>query len=750
MMVRARRWQGRGVWVAAAVVAVVAPGALGAQSGTDGTADAPGPWPMNVEAAPRPEVHAVPIEASIVVDGRLDEAAWAQAEPITQFVQAQPSTGYPATEQTVVRVLYDRDHLYIGAMCYDSRPDHLIIPSLEQDYETHDSDAFGVTLDTYLDRRNAFMFIVNPGGAVKDGQIFDNSRNYNLAWEGVIKLKTAVQDSGWTVELAIPFTTLRFDPTKEEQTWGVNFSRRIRRNNEDAYWAPLEKRELLHKMSRAGTLYGLKGIRPGRNLTVKPYVAAARTSTTEGAAGGAGSDLDAGLDVKYGITPRLTLDLTYRTDFSQVEVDQEQVNLTRFSLFFPEKRDFFLENGGSFTFGDLTERNYRMGSSLREFTLFHSRGIGLDARGRPIPMRGGGRLTGKLGGFELGLLEMQTEDGGGLASENFAVLRVRRELFGSSDVGAIFIDRRSTGGGEDYNRGYGVDANIRLLRDVIVNSYMAGTDDAAAGQDWAGRLSVAWRDRLWDASAFAKRVGDAFTPGVGFVRRQGVQQGYMTVGVHPRPKIPRVQEVNPYAEVSYITNLESVLETREATLGVGVELLDGGSLNFEYVDQFERLFRAFRISSDATIPVGAYDFWEARASYQSSKGRPFSGRVSVARGDFYSGDRTTLGLGALWRVNYRLSFDLFAERNDVSLPGNAFTADVVGTRIDYAYNTRLLASAFVQYNAAADQVVTNLRFNFIHAPLSDLFLVYTERRDLAEGRVLDRVFSAKLTKLVAF
>lgn len=507
------------------------------------------------------------IEAPIVIDGRLDEAVWAQAEPITGFVQAQPRTGYPASERTVVRVLYDRDYLYIGAMCYDSEPGRLVVPSLLQDYETHDSDVFGVTIDTYLDRRNAFMFLVNPGGAVKDGQVFDNSRNYNLAWEGVIEVRTAVQDSGWTVELAIPFTTLRFDPTRDGQVWGINFSRRIRRRNEDAYWALLERRELIHKMSRAGTLYGLRGIRPGRNLTVKPYVAAARTSGVEAGRNGAGADVGAGLDVKYGLTPRLTLDLSYRTDFSQVEVDQERVNLTRFSLFFPEKRDFFLENSGSFTFGDVTERNYRMGSWLADFTLFHSRRIGLDERGQPVPILGGGRLTGRAGAFQIGLLEMQTQAARGLPAENFAVVRLRRELFAGSDVGAIFIDRRPAGGEGGWSRSYGVDAKVRLLGNLVVNSYVAATEDGVAGEDWAGRLSLAWRDRVWDASAFVKRVGDAFTPGVGFVRRRGVQQGYATVGAHPRPRIPGVQEVNPYAELHYITNLESVLETREATLG---------------------------------------------------------------------------------------------------------------------------------------------------------------------------------------
>ncbi|HSR43555.1 MAG TPA: DUF5916 domain-containing protein, partial [Longimicrobiales bacterium] len=382
-------------------------------------------YPITVETAPRPAASAARVPGRIVLDGVLDEPGWRAAEAITDFIQSTPRTGYPATERTEVRIVYDDANLYVGAELYDSHPDGIVHQYMDQDFETHDEDVFAISLDTFLDRRNAFLFLINPNGAVKDIQAFDNSRNMNIAWEGVVEVETRIHDGGWTVEMAIPLTTLRFRPDTPVQAWGLQLMRRIRRKAEDSYWAPVDIRTRVHKMSRAGTLTGLRDLQAGRNLTVKPYALAARSAGSALEARDRGGEMDGGLDLKYGVTPRLTLDLTLRTDFSQVEVDQEQVNLTRFGLFFPEKRDFFMENAGIFTFGDLTERSYRLGASTRDFTLFHSRRIGLDD-GRPVPILGGGRLTGRVGEFELGLLNMQTEESGALSPENFTVARLRR------------------------------------------------------------------------------------------------------------------------------------------------------------------------------------------------------------------------------------------------------------------------------------------------------------------------------------
>jgi hypothetical protein len=687
------------------------------------------------------------------VDGQIDEAAWTAAPPITEFTQSKPNTGLPATEKTLVRVLYDATNLYISAICYESAPSHITVTSLERDFATLDSDVFGVSLDTFLDRRNAFLFWINPLGAIRDAQAFDDSRTRDDGWDGIIDVQTVVGDSGWTVEMAIPWTTLRFDPTQIEQTWGANFMRRVRRKNEDVYWAPLDRREYLHKMSRAGTLRGLAEVRPGRNLTVKPYVRALRSAGDAIAEGDKGNHFDGGLDLKYGITPRLTLDLTYRTDFSQVEVDREQVNLTRFPLFFPERRDFFLENSGTFTFGDVRglSGDPRSGVSLRDFTLFHSRQIGLRG-GSPVPIVGGGRLTGHIGAFELGLLNVQTETFQEDPSENFSIVRLRRRVIGNSDIGLMVGNRQATSGGSgSYNRSFGTDANIRLFSNMVVNTYLAFTRSSENNNDAAARFSVGWRDRLWDASAFVRHFGEAFNPGMGFVRRVGIRHYYATVGAHPQPAIPHVLSLNPYVEGHYITDLAGTLETRTGRLGFGTTFLDGGRLTLLFTERFERLDEPFQVRADVAVPVGDYFFREISAAYRSSGGRALSGNLTVAGGGYYDGKRGTLSADAHWRLNHHISLDLSATYDALSVQGSSFNADLYSARIKYSYSTTLYLRGYLQYNRVTDQAVTNLRLNLIHAPLSDFFLVYTERRDVGgNGGVLERFIAAKLTKLLAF
>ncbi len=710
--------------------------------------------PIDVERAPRPTAQISRIAEAMVVDGQLDEAGWSGATPLTGFVQSRPDAGMPASERTIVRFTYDDDTIYLGAICFDSDPSRLVVSSLKQDFSSGSSDVLGITLDTYLDRRNGFMFLVNPQGALKDVQIFDDSRSEDQEWEGPIRVATVVHDSGWTVEMAIPLSTLRFAPKEGEQIWGLQVMRRIRRRGEDAFWAPLDRRNQIHKMSKAGTLHGLRDIEPGRNLRVKPYALLDNARGVGLSTEDRGTNGDFGVDVKFGVTPGLALDLTYRTDFAQIEVDREQVNLTRFPLFFPEKRDFFVENSGTFAFGDQSERSYRTGVSLRDLTLFHSRRIGLRGSGEPIPIVGGGRLTGRAGGFELGLLNMQTESVDGTPGENFTVLRARRSL-GSSDMGAILINREATGADVDghpgFNRSYGIDANIRPHRSLLIAPYLAVTSSPNAdGNEVAARMWVGWRDRTWDASALFRHIGDAFNPTVGFVRRRDIRQSYATVGVHPSPGMRAIQEVNPYLELDHITDLDARLVTRRRTAGFDVTFVDGGRLGLKYDDRFELLDLPFNVATGRVIPVGAYEFQEGSLSYSASPGRAVSGSVAVSAGDFFSGSKTTLSGSVLWRPSYHFALDVSASHNDISLPDGAFSADVVGARAEYGFSTKLFASAFVQYNAAADQWVTNVRLNYLHSPLSDLFLVYTERRDSAAGESIERVLTAKLSKSIGF
>ena len=706
----------------------------------------------DLDGAPRPAAVAARATGPIAVDGVLDDDAWGAAHVIDRFIQQKPNPGMPATERTEVRILYDDQHLYIGAEMYDSDPSSLVIPTLQRDPNTRDGDALGFTLDTFLDGQSSFAYFVNPGGAVRDVQTSDDGRVSNAAWESAHELRTRIHDEGWTVEMAIPWSTLRFDGSREEQVWGLNLLRRIRSKNEDATWAPMDRRWQLYVMSRAGTLTGLDGVEPGRNLSVKPFVVGTRPSGSLQA--GADPEFDVGGDLKYGLTPGMTLDLTVNTDFSQVEVDQQQVNLTRFSLFFPEKREFFLENAGVFQFGDQGQYAQRNGATNRDFTLFHSRRIGLTPSGAPLPILAGGRVSGTAGPLSVGVLNMQTRSEGGFPAENFSVARLRGAPLPGVTTGGIFVNRTATSGSSTASRSWGVDLNVEGLGNYfLVQSYLAGTDGTAEdgtplASGLAGRISAAWRDPFWEIETLYRHFDDDFDPDVGFVRRRGIRHGYGTIGIRPSVDVGPLQQLNPYVEAHYFANLDGVLETRELRGGLDVDFTDGATASASFTDRFERVPEAFSVRG-ATVQPGAYSFTEARASYTASRARAISGQVNVGGGGYFGGDILSVGGSVLGRLGYRALLDLSVEHNRIDLPGQArVTADIYGAKLDLFFSTRLLTSAFVQYNEATDEVITNARLNWIHAPLSDVYLVLTERR--RGGDVLERLLSLKVTKLISF
>lgn len=728
---------------------------------------------IDPDTMPRPSLEARRASAPLVLDGVLNDAVWAEADSSDGvFYQSVPEQGLPSSERTVVRVLYDDDRLYVGAVMHDRRPEALVAAGLEQDFATQDSDIFGVALDTYWDRRNAFLFAVNPAGALFDAQAFNDQQSVNRAWEGEVEVATSVGAHGWTAEIAIPFRTLRFRESSGTQTWGVNFSRRIRRISEDSNWAPLSRQFRIYKMSRAGMLTSLRGLRQGRNVWFKPFVNGVLTDGT--ATGEPRRKLEGGLDLKWGVTPRLTLDATAFTDFSQAEADEEQINLTRFSLFFPEKRDFFLENAGIFDFQDARVRNFRTGSGPQNFKLFHSRRIGLSAERTPLPIAGGARLTGRLGRYAVGLLNMQTRSDPGHSAENFSVVRLRRNILDSSDAGIMFVNRQGTGGDATgrYNRSFGADANLRLAGGrMLVNSYVAataeadgdgdigGSDDGRAGNaraTWgertAGAFEVAWRDPLWNASVLLKSVGDAFNPGTGFVSRRGVRQGFATVGAHPQPSAPHLRELNPYVDVNLFADASWRLESREVKPGLGVAFLDSGLLTVEYSARFERLRSATPVAGVA-VASGEYGFSAVSASYRSNLGRKLGGTVSWVRGGFFDGSRASISGSVAFRPSARFFVEGTAQRNRLTLASSTFDANLFSGRFRYGHDTRKFLSAFVQYNQATEEVLANVRLNVVHAPLSDVFVVYSERRDRSAsaglGALRDRRFALKVTKLLA-
>ena len=718
--------------------------------GQGSTAPVPASSVVNPETVPRPVFQATKTTGAIVVDGRLDEPAWAAATVLTNFVQQLPNTGRLASFRTEVRVLYDEDHLYIAGVNYDPAPEKAITVGLERDFVSTNSDIFGLVLDTFHDKRNSFLFIVNPKGAVRDEQTFNDSRNITEAWDGIYTVKTTRQDSSWTVEMTIPLKTLRFDARRDPQTWGINFIRRVRRVNETSYWAPLERQYRLHRMSKAGTIEGLSGLKQGRNLQVKPYALTANSTGAQVPRSALGSKADVGGDIKYGVTPSLTLDLTYNTDFSQVEVDQQVVNLTRFGVLFPERREFFIENSGSFTFGDVVERNYRMGAALSDFTLFNSRQIGLTADGLPIPIVAGGRLTGRVGGWEVGLLDMQTRRAQATPAENFAVARMRRNLFGNSDIGVLFSNREATDS-NSFKRSLGIDANIRPFGNLIINSYLATTDgDKATSDGGAGRVSVAYRGRLWNTSAMYKRVSANFDPGIGFVRRRGFQQRFATAGIHARPRLRGIQEINPYIEADYYADYDGSAQSHQITAGLDVFFQPDGELKLEVNDWFDRLDRPFAPFAGRSIPAGSYGYRNAQLSYTTTQRFPVYGNAGLNVGDYYDGTRLAYNGGLTWRPRYDVSFESTYQRNDVSLKSGRFRADLAGLRVKYARSTTLFGSTFVQYNTQSKTFVTNARLAWRYSPLSDVFLVYTERQNTEAHVRNERSVALKVTRMIAF
>jgi hypothetical protein len=689
-------------------------------------------------------------EDRIKVDGELDEAEWDLADPVSDFIQNEPLQGRPATERTEVRLLYDSLNLYIGAYCFDSEsPGGLVAKELTRDFSPRDSDVFHVAIDTFDDNRNSFGFGANPGGAMRDLQSGGDGQSFNRDWDAIWQVRAKVTEVGWQAEFAIPFRSLRFPPT-EEQVWGINFDRRIRRKTETSLWAPVPQPFFVFRVSLAGTLHGISNVRQGRNLNVKPYVKAPLVRAEN-------DDWDflpdAGLDVKYGITSGLTLDATVNTDFSQVEADDAQINFTRFSLFFPEKREFFLENSEIFEFGNTgfrfgPRRTLGLSRPGNDLIPFFSRRIGIDDE-RAIPIIAGGRVTGRQGAYRVGLISMQAAEFEETPSTNFTIARVRRDLLRNSDIGGIFVNKQKAG--DDYNRTYGIDANFRFFEYLELSSYLLGTDTPGLeGSDTAGFGRVAWRDRFFDVEASHISIQDNFNAEVGFVPRVGIQKSSGSFGLTPRPegRIPWVRELNPSISINYITNQDGVLDTRETTGRFTVEFNDSGRFSIGRRSTFERLFEDDEVLEEP-LPAGDYNYAETSISYSSDRSRLLSGSAAWRDGSYFHGERRAYGLGIGLFLSSQFGVDLFWDHADIKFPTRDLETDLGSSRIEYSFNTRMFLSALIQYSSQDGFIASNIRFRWIHNPLSDLYLVYNESR-VPWDDVVDRSLIVKLTYNFAF
>ena len=679
-------------------------------------------------AAERRSVRAVRIDdGRIQVDGQLNEAAWAQAPSSGEFVQQQPAEGAAPTERSDVRFAYDSENLYVGARFYDSEPDRLIVNELANDFSPRDGDAFMLVIDTFGDL-NSYSFQTNPMGAVRDTQNYDNGRTLNDVWDALWTIRTSMTADGWIAELAIPFRGLRF-PESDDQVWGLQMTRVIRRKNEVLMWNPVPRQFNQFRMSYAGELHGLSGVRPGANIRIKPFA----IGSTSSRLGVTDHDGDGGVDVKMGIGDGLVLDATYRTDFSQVEADAQQVNLTRFSLFFPEQREFFLENQGAFQIG-------RPVQGSNDLLPFFSRSIGL-VNGAPVPIVGGGRLSGRIGRNELGLLNIGTED------ENFSVVRYGRRIGGASTANVFYLGREH---GAHFNRIAGADVRLNLSPAFDVDALLMRSDTAGIGDDAAYRFGATYDERRFRVAANHTSLGADFRDELGFVPRLGVDITRLEGFPRFRPDSRLVREWRPELAYARYDRPGFGVETETLEPGLGIDFQDGSSVTAVVRANEEAIDAPFRIRPGIAIAAGRYEFVDGEASVSTSRARPVSLTGGVRLGDFWDGTRRGFSAGARVRVNAYLAASLNVSRDAVTLPAGRFTTDLVQLRADASFSTRMFLNAFIQYNSQTRETVSNVRFNFVHHALSDLYVVYNETRPAAGGLPPGRALIVKLTHMLSF
>ena len=710
--------------------------------------------PVFAQSAPDMELHAVRIEAPLKIDGHLDDAIYATVPPTTDLWQQEPVEGDKATERTEFWVFFDADRLYVSVRAWESNMAGLVANEMRRDNTNiFQNDHVAFLLDTFHDRRNGVEFAINAIGGRWDGQI-SNETQFNADWNPVYDLAVGRFEGGWTVEVAIPFKSLRYGPGRA-QVWGMNVRRVNRAKNETSFLThvprALGQRGLFHS-SLAAELTGLE-VPPGsRIFEVKPYVVSNLTSDTT-ARPRISNDVggDVGLDAKVGVTQGLTADFTYNTDFAQVEADEQQVNLTRFSLFFPEKRDFFLENLGLFGFGGVAATG---GGDVP--ILFHSRRIGFD-RNRAVPIEGGGRLTGRIGRFSVGLLDIESdrETSAELPRTNFSVLRVKRDLLRRSSIGMIFTGRDHVPDAAGSNETYGLDGTFAFFDNLSINTYWARTHtDGAPGDDASYRAQLDYAGDRYGVQIEHMAVGGNFRPEIGYVRRHDVRRSLGLFRFSPRPRASRLVRKYSYAgALAYTETGDGHLDTRDWRGEFGIEFQNSDKLTASYGDTYERLPLALPVVG-LTIPAGGYDYGTARVGFTFGQQRRASGSVTLERGEFYSGDKTTLTISQ-GRLNLspQLSIEPTYLGNWVTLPDSRSTTHLAGTRVTYTMTPTMFTSALVQYNTGMHAVSANVRLRWEYRPGSELFVVFNEQRDTDVVKfpgLLNRAVIVKVNRLLRF
>jgi hypothetical protein len=714
-------------------------------------------------------VRATRLGDTLVIDGALEESVYQTVASISGFIQVEPAAGEPASESTEAWVFFDDSNIYVAARLWDSAPEsRWVVNEMRRDsFNILNNENVSFAFDTFYDRRNVVIFNITPIGGRMDGQ-GTNERNWNGDWNPIWEVRTGRFEGGWSFEARVPFKSLQYRPGRR-QVWGFQMRRQVRWKNESSYLTRLDRALAqmgVFQASQAASLVGLEVPRAGRPFEIKPYaigdVASDRTATptvTNDPGGNIGIDV-----IKYGLTQNLTADFTVNTDFAQVEADEQQVNLTRFSLFFPEKREFFLENQGTFAFG--TGGGFGPGGGSADAPiLFYSRQIGLYG-GREVPIRGGGRLTGRTGAFTLGLLNIHSGDEptSGAPRTGFTVARLKRDVLRRSSIGAIFTHRSESivSPGDGSNQAYGVDATFAFYDNLSINGYWARTQTTGlSGSDSSYSGQLRYNGDRYGASAEHLFVDKLFSPEVGFVRRHDMRKNAGSLRFSPRPaSIRAIRKFSWEGTFNYITDVSGVLETRDGTGLFGIEFENSDRFQLSHSNNYDFLKQPFLIAPDIVIPVGGYDFHNTQVGYSFGAQRRVSGNVLVEHGTFYDGTKTTLtaGRGGQFpgriEVTPRVSVEPGLSLNWVALPQGSFTATLVTTRTTYTMTPLMFVSALVQYNSSNTTLGANVRLRWEYQPGSELFVVYNEGRDTLTPRgfpeLENRSFIVKVNRLFRF
>ena len=707
---------------------------------------------VNGDSTATPHMQAILVTDPPVIDGEVvQETFWNNISYTDGFTQTRPTPGKEASERTEIRIAYDNETFYVAVICHDSAPEDLVVSDARRDASLDNTDAFLMILDTYRDGQNGFVFGTSPLGVEYDAQVdnegegnFNLNRQqggiiggFNLNWDASWEVKTQVGEFGWSAEFAIPFRTIRYR-SGEGQEWGINFRRNIRKNNEIDYWAPIPINFDLNRLSLAGSLTGLDLKSPG-NLKVIPYALTRAIRDYENSDGKTKINADVGGDVKYSLTPSLTLDLTYNTDFAQVEVDEEQVNLDRFNLFFPEKRPFFLENAGLFSVG-----------SPGEVDLFFSRRIGISSDGGIVPIVGGARLSGKLNKTNIGLISMFTRERIGESRHgNYNVARANHEFGSRSALGGIFINRAGLNdSGNDYNRTFALDGKIGLGEKARLVGFVGLTSTPEVEeQEHAFKLLAEYDWNGWEVHGAYTEVGEGFNPEVGFLLRQAFRKPEFRILYHWRFHGKwGLLELRPHVSYRSYWNFQGFQETKFLHIDNHWEWENGLEIHTGINLTTEGVVTPFEIFDGITVPRGTYEHSEAQLVFRTNQSKTVSISTRHVLGGFFGGNRYANSATIFLQLGDKFNSEFIYRRNDIHLDEGNFSTDVIGVRLSYAFSPKMFVQSFIQYNSVVDNWSANVRFSLLQQANSGLFVVYNE--SYGYDRILNRSLTLKYSYLL--